>query len=43
VPFPVKTKLWVRDFMPKSDQKHYKTTLESLQKKRGSLASCYSL
>jgi hypothetical protein len=30
----VKANLWVRDFMPKSDQKHEKTKLKLLQKKK---------
>ncbi len=40
---PCKTNIQVRDFIPKSDRKQYKTNLKPHQKKRGSLASYYSL
>jgi hypothetical protein len=43
LPIPVKAKLWVRDFMPKSEGKHEKTKQNSLQKKEDYKSSCYSL
>jgi len=35
VQVPVKAKLWVRNFMPKSEGKHNKTALKTTPKKRG--------
>jgi hypothetical protein len=32
--FPVKAKLWVRHFMPKSDRKHKKTKLKPIPKRK---------
>ena len=37
--FPVKAKLRVRDFMPKSEGKHEKTKLKPLQKKEDTKSS----
>jgi hypothetical protein len=37
--FPVKTNLWVRDFMLTSEGKHQKTKLKLLQKKEDSKSS----
>jgi hypothetical protein len=34
-PFPVKAKLWVRELMPKSEEKHWKTIFKTTAKKRG--------
>jgi hypothetical protein len=39
VQVPVKTKLWVREFVPVSEGKHVKTILILPHKKKGSLAS----
>jgi hypothetical protein len=38
-PFPVKAKLWVRELMIESEEKHAKTKQKPLQKIRGALAS----
>jgi len=34
-PFPVKAKLWLREFMLKSEEKHSKNQIETTAKKRG--------